>query len=292
VQCESCHGPLADANGDTIAAHGAAASGDFLLEVGTAANPAGCGRCHETTVHDHALVSEWSGSRHAFAHQAAGTAGDPECAGCHTAQGFIERLRTGAPPAQAPADPLAITCAACHDPHAGTHTADLRVGYDREDDLCRRCHAHTGTAPIDVPHAPQAQMLAGEGGYEYELVDPPSSPHINIVGTGCVRCHYPDGSALPGHRFRHDNQSCGQCHADANPNSLSWSRGRAEVIALLGQLQIELEQASAADSTTEAFRRADYNLKFVRADRSNGVHNAKYAKALLEASIADFEPTP
>ncbi len=291
VQCESCHGPLAEANGDTIANHGAAAMGDFLLEIGTVASPSGCGRCHEASVHGRELVSEWAGSRHAMAHQVEGAQGDPECAACHTAQGFLALLRTGAAPSQPPADPLAITCAACHDPHAGTHPADLRVGYAREDDLCRRCHTHAGQAPLDDPHAPQAQMLAGEGGYEYDLADPPSSPHMSIVATGCVRCHYPTGDGPAGHRFRHDNESCLACHADANPNSLSWSAARTEVIALLGQLQGELAQATPDDSTTEAFARANYNLKFVKADRSNGVHNAKYARALLEKSITEFEPS-
>jgi predicted CXXCH cytochrome family protein len=291
VQCESCHGPLADAHGDTIAAHGAAAMGDFLLEVGTAVVPVGCGRCHEAEVHDHNLVSEWSGSRHAFADQAAEVSGDPQCAPCHTAQGFIESMQTGGAPVAAPANPVAVTCAACHDPHANTHAGDLRVGYERDDDLCRRCHSDAGHAPLTAPHTPQAQMLAGEGGYEYDLADPPSSPHINIVEKGCVQCHYPDGSSQPGHRFRHDNASCVACHPDANPNSLAWSHERTNVITLLTQLQGELEQATEADSATEGFQRANYNLKFVRADRSNGVHNYKYAKALLEKSIADFEPT-
>jgi len=291
VQCESCHGPLADARGDTIAAHGTAAMGDFLLEVGTASHPTGCGRCHEAALHEHKLVSEWSSSRHAYAHEAAAVEGDPACAGCHTAQGFIERTVSGTAPAQAPTSPVAVTCAACHDPHAATHPGDLRVGYERDDDLCRRCHTNAGSAPLATPHAPQAQMLAGEGGYEYALADPPSSPHIDVAGNGCVRCHYPDGTSQAGHRFRHDNQSCTACHRDANPNTLTWSRGRTEIIGLLAQLQGELAQATAADSATEGFLRAEYNLKFVQADRSNGVHNHKYAKALLESSIADFEPS-
>ncbi len=289
VQCASCHGPLADAVGDTIADHGTLGSGDFLLAVGTILEPTGCARCHEAPQHDKLLLSQWAASDHAGSDEADGVAGQAACARCHTAQGFIAYTTTGS--SVAPDAPLPITCAACHDPHAATHPADLRVGYSREDDICRRCHNDEGHAELETPHAPQAQMLAGTGGYEYDLTEAPSSPHLNVAAKGCVSCHYASDPDERPHRFRRDLASCLACHPEANANSLTWSAGRTEIIGLLSQLEDELERATAADSATTAFQQANYNWHFVDADGSRGTHNHAYAKALLETSLAEFEPS-
>ncbi len=56
----------------------------------------------------------------------------------------------------------------------------------------------------------------------------------------------------------------------------------------MDQLKAKLEAVSPEDSVTDAFFRAKFNWDFVNSDRSHGIHNTKYARGLLESSLADF----
>ncbi len=311
VQCENCHGPLSDRYGEILSDHGARALGDSLLAVGTPAAPIGCGACHE----NYAIASCSSGQCHAdgapakpygksYVSEWARGAHDripvdvdlqnPECLGCHTAQGFIARVATGAPPAVPPAEPLPITCAACHDPHGSPLVAGLREG--PENDLCADCHSDADRPYPDAPHSPQTQMLTGEGGYEYAGVAYGSSPHEPLVRNadlphhGCVHCHYRETGSADSHSFKPDPTICRTCHPGANGVNFDWTPRRAEIVALTRDLYVELSDASAADSLTEAFAQANHNLRFVFADGSNGAHNYVYTRQLLESSLENFPP--
>jgi predicted CXXCH cytochrome family protein len=311
VQCENCHGPLSDRYGEVLPDHGDRATGAWLLEVGTPAEPTGCARCHENTPlttcstgdchadaapqkpYGKSYLSEWQ--RGAHDRIPAGVDLErTECVQCHTAQGYIEKLAAGAPPMYVPEHPLPITCAACHDPHGSGHLADLRV--PAEQDICGSCHTDEDAGYPAAPHAPQAQLLAGTGGYEYGAPDLPSSPHASLVlqggidHRGCVHCHYDEAFARRSHSFRPDPVSCEACHPGANGVDFDWSRRRAEITNLLTTLRQALRGASPADSLTEAFRRAEYNYLFVERDGSRGSHNYRYARALLDSSLANFPP--
>jgi len=287
VQCENCHGPLSTALGDTLPDHGAMGIGNFLYEVGTPSDPTGCGTCHETIEHDRLLVTEWSQSQHALSHEAEG-AGVSSCTYCHTAQGFVEYVETGSRPPSAPSIRLPITCVACHDPHDGSQGAGLRAGFD--DDVCSGCHSDAGLTYPDPPHAPQKQVLAGEGGYEYALAMP-SSPHGNVSQRGCATCHYPTGAGSVSHTFVPDDQSCLACHPAATGQGFGWSDEMAEVADSLQALEEELARATEADKATDAYQQARFNADFLKADGSSGAHNYKYAIQLLKESLARFEPS-
>ena len=313
VQCENCHGPLADRYGEILPDHGTRATGDSLLVVGTPAAPLGCASCHEgaplascSTARCHvgnpqrkpygkSYLSEWVRGAHDRI-PAGVDLSDPQCVKCHTAQGFIEYLASGGPPMWLPNEPLPITCAACHAPHGSAFVADLRVSPDR--DVCSRCHTDTEGGYPDMPHAPQEQMLAGTGGFEYAGADYPSSPHRNLVlqgdisHRGCAHCHYDETFHRVSHSFEPDARACVSCHPEANGLNFAWNLGRTEIRNLLQELRVKLEAASPADSLTEAFRRAEFNWRFVDRDRSLGAHNQLYARQLLESSLADFQPTP
>lgn len=289
VQCENCHGPLADLSG-TISGddnHGSMATGDFLLAVGSSQEPAGCGECHGPGAYGKSQLSEWETSAHAQSHLASGAV-EASCSGCHTVQGFVAYLKSGTAPVDAPADPLPITCAACHDPHDGSHHADLRAGF--EQDICSRCHTDKEAGYPEDPHAPQVQMLAGDGGYEYGQLMP-STPHHNVVSSGCATCHYPTSIGTISHAFGADQSSCATCHPEASGSGFDWSDGMSEVAALLAELQDELARATEEDKLTEAYAQARFNAIFVETDGSSGAHNHLYAKQLLESSLEDFEPT-
>lgn len=310
VQCENCHGPLSDRYGEVRADHAGLALGDSLLMVGTPSAPLGCATCHEgspiagcSTTSCHAgdpprkpygksYLSEWVRGAHDRI-PAEVDLEDPECVQCHTAQGFIQRLAGGLL-VHGPQHPLPITCAACHDPHGSDFVADLRTSPDR--DICRQCHTDEGAGYPAAPHAPQEQLLAGEGGYEYAGVDYPSTPHLQLVlqgdvpQRGCVHCHYGESTGRS-HLFTPHPLSCAACHPEANGLSFSWNHRSAEIRDLLAALRDELAAASPADSLTEAFRRAEFNYRFVDRDASLGAHNYRYAHALLQSSLEDFTPS-
>jgi predicted CXXCH cytochrome family protein len=313
VQCESCHGPLSDRYGEILPDHAARAFGDSLFVLGTPARPVGCATCHENTPiakcssaqchagapptkpYGKSYLTELTRGTHAALTDGANPA-NPQCAQCHTAQGFVARLETGAPPLSATRDPQPITCPACHDPHGTPFVADLRVSPDR--DVCSRCHTDAGAGYPATPHTPQEQALAGEGGYEYAGVAYPSSPHGPLVlqgdvaHRGCVHCHYDETFRAISHSFAPDPSSCVRCHPEANGTNFAWNPRRSEIFNLLGALRAELASAAPADTLTEAFRRARFNYRFVDRDGSLGAHNYLYARALLQSSLDDFTPTP
>ena len=312
VQCENCHGPQSDRYGEILPDHGSFANRDSLFAVGTPAAPIGCASCHEgapiascSTAQCHpgspprkpygkSYLSEWAYGTHDRI--AAGVdRDDPQCVQCHTAQGFVERLTAGGPPLSAPENPLPITCAACHAPHGSDFVADLRVSPDR--DICSHCHTDEDSGYPTAPHTPQTQLFAGEGGYEYAGVAYPSSPHAALVlqgdvaHRGCVHCHYRE-SVGHSHDFSADPASCAACHPESNGLNFAWNHRTGEIRNLLTSLRNDLAAASPADSLTEAFRRADFNYRFVDRDHSLGAHNYRYTRALLDASLANFDPTP
>lgn len=179
---------------------------------------AGCIQCHNTDQTIAAVTLQWEHSVHA-------TGGNFErnttsCAPCHTSQGFLERMATGAKAtAEDIANPNPPNCYTCHNIHK-TYTVDdwaltyadpVTLWYPADAEVvdygkgnqCANCHQARVVSPVPVPgsgdiykltnsrygthHSPVANMLAGVGGYEdgdYE-----NSPHGSLVEDGCVTCH-------------------------------------------------------------------------------------------------------
>ena len=176
------------------------------------------------------------------------------------------------------------------------------------------------------PHeGPQADMLAGENMIEYGM-QMPSSRHLSLVEDSCVQCHMqetPAGAAankVGGHTFRigwdggtptteaddvYLTEACAGCHGeieDFDFGGADYDRDGAvegvqsEIHGLLDTLGAMLPKNASGDVTpfvtpathTLAQRRALYNYLCVKYDGSYGVHNPKYAAALLQASIDDL----
>jgi hypothetical protein len=85
------------------------------------------------------------------------------------------------------------------------------------------------------------------------------------------------------------------CHWGAVTN-FNYAGARAEVIPLLELLHTELLNRGIIDAEglavpgkySEAGAGALFNYLYVEDDRSEGIHNTDYSKALLEASLAEL----
>lgn len=152
-------------------------------------------------------------------------------------------------------------------------------------------------------HGPQASILLGKGLYEipgpekYE-----SSPHVTVVTDGCVTCHMatPYGNQAGGHTLKMvygtaetpNVAACVKCHTTTTNFDINGTQ--TEVVALLEELKAQLVAAKLMTDDL-VFVKGTYsadkagimmNYQLITEDRSEGVHNAKYIKALLKNSIA------
>jgi predicted CXXCH cytochrome family protein len=166
VQCESCHGPglthVQDPKDENVP----------LAPLQVAADPAeGCAQCHTGT--HQPFVEEWNLSRHGEGALAPASYRTREgCSECHGAEDALrafgvntEYLEKGE------GQPIGVTCAVCHDPHANEHESQLRFSVSAasvEDNLCMKCHhkraipdlGDAGTSTRS-PHSPQGPLLLG-----------------------------------------------------------------------------------------------------------------------------------
>jgi len=248
---------------------------------------------------------------------------EANCAGCHGTEGAKARINAGLPPHDPSVEGVvnvsAFDCRTCHNIHA-TYTsedwaltgAEQPVKFEYSDgtfdggagNLCSNCHQIRNPKPefvdgnIDITssrfgthYGVEAQMLLGEGGLG--TTGSPST-HYAMVENTCVACHM-------GEEFNHtylpDVARCQTCHADVE--NFDVNGVQTEVEAMLEELHtlfvdkgmldpetdLWVASASAPLKVPEAVANAMWNYKFVTYDQSKGVHNAAYAKALLQAAL-------
>jgi len=187
-----------------------------------------CGTCHtaeqDTNYFVEGRAYQWAQSKHA-------KGGDSErnsasCSGCHTTEGFIQRMGGGAATNQSAPSPPG--CFSCHSPHQRgdfslrkstpvliksqiATVPDATFDYG-PGNLCVQCHMTrdlnpkpdpTKSAPTDsivittarwYPHyGVQGQMLMGEGGFKFpDYAYQGNSIHTTatiIKQEGCPTCH-------------------------------------------------------------------------------------------------------
>ncbi len=236
IQCEACHGPGSEHNGNT--------SDSKMV---SSLDPGACAQCHDDD-HYHVYPSQWNAAGHSNLPSYPG-GGRTDCSGCHNGAQFIQVVKGEAITVQPHVD---ITCAVCHDPHNSTNADQLRtVSATLENGevvtgagkgaLCMNCHKSRRDADTYTnspashfgPHyAPQADMLIGTNAVTFgETL--PTSPHLAGTTDACVDCHmYEMGShgehdaegnlnTSGMHSFSMVNQSgvdnvaaCADCHGD------------------------------------------------------------------------------
>lgn len=173
--------------------------------------------------------------------------------------------------------------------------------------LCVNCHQSRTAAPGDdgsgtyaitsshygPHHGPQGNLLVGTGGFEftgsvnYPAKGNTATPHAQA---GCATCHMNEGS----HTFVPSLAACATCHGTQTDFDIHGVQ--TEVLALLDELKAKLDEkgviAAVAKATSAApavlpvdQARAFYNYTLIEEDRSEGVHNPDYIKALLQNTI-------
>lgn len=301
-----------------------------------------CMNCHGNSQLITAKLFQWETSVHAtggnFDHNA------PNCAICHTSQGFLERIATGATTTSAPIeDPLPQNCYTCHQIHRTYTEADwaftqqdpvtLWVGGQTLDfgkaNLCISCHQSRPYTPalpdattggvVNITnsrygphHGPQGEMLPGINGYEVAGPLPyENSAHTlllaNNVKHACIVCHMgpAQGTASGGHTFRVISEdgdlnvaACIECHTDDDILLDLVADRQGQIEARLEELKLALIARGLLNPTTDlaitgSFEGHEagalFNYRFVQEDNSRGVHNFKYANALLVNSIAAMQ---
>ena len=215
-----------------------------------------------------------------------------------------------------------ITCTTCHDKHSTFDFANdgfdfalrqalrpvalIATGADYTIDMgssntCVNCHQPRGIPPTTATvklssrfgphHGPQSTMLEGIQGALYvgSTAYPVPGSATHRSGASCTACHM--GETTNGtdgaHSWHPTENACLACHA-TEPTEVT---GYAADMATLETLLIA---KGAFDATTDAFTsntvdlkvaQAAWNFALLREDRSNGIHNPNYAKALLKNSI-------
>lgn len=188
-----------------------------------------CFSCHDDQ--DTFLIAahqQWQNSIHASGHNI-DRAGSASCAGCHSSEGFVQRVNGLEPTATD--NPTVIHCFTCHAPHTNgnfglrwTEAAVLENGESFDlgaGNLCAFCHharrnvdtyvGTVGTDPANINsthwgphHSNQADMLIGSNGYEYAGYDYKISGHRSVVSEACADCHKNLGTSnnlIGGHSF-------------------------------------------------------------------------------------------
>lgn len=176
------------------------------------------------------------------------------------------------------------------------------------------------SSSISPHHGTQGDLLLGENGYEYGL-NMPSSRHLLAVTNSCVGCHMQlvAGTSysnlftkVGGHTFKliyqdastniNVTEVCSKCHVEKGTFDIAaedYNRDgtiqgvQTEIRSLLDQLALLLPpvgstQITVTTSYTLSQRAAAWNQIFISEDKSLGIHNPKYAAALLQASIDDL----
>ena len=285
--------------------------------------PATCAECHDPSNLITGKKTEWEESVHGT-----GTAylrgTSSSCAGCHSGNGFAERMAAGLDPDEVTSgdpNPTRQDCRACHMIHETYTEADFALTSEDpvtffavtgatfdggEGNPCVNCHQPRRDFPEPVNdtitgisshwgphHGPQSAMLLGVAGAG---VTGSPSGHYGAVQNTCVDCHMGDDRD---HHFEPSTANCVKCHPDIGDyDDFDYKNRQTEILALTdslgaGLLALGLISENSPDGhPTVSQAQADQGIALwnwiyvAHEDKSEGVHNYAYAKALLEEGLS------
>lgn len=200
-------------------------------------------------------------------------------------------------------------CTGCHQGRAQTLLANWDDG--------GTATLTAGSYRWGLHHGPQYNILAGEGLYEFDgaTAYPTNESHIvNATADGCVTCHMAEayGTQAGGHTWNlsysyhgssvyTEPESCATCHGStADDLPTTYGTVNTEVETLLTSLGTELVNAGviqagtlylAVDANGDVLQQSEEHLAAatnyiaIEEDRSLGVHNPVYVRAILENTL-------
>jgi hypothetical protein len=281
-----------------------------------------CTACHNDTTLITGKKTAWSTSVHGTGTDyLRGTSAD--CAGCHSGGGFSAMIAAGLNPGTVEAgdpEPTRQDCRACHQIHVSYTSADWALEttapvklFALEDvtfdggkgNLCANCHQPRRDFPEAVDgmitgisthwgphHGPQSAMLLGVAG---SIKGNPSA-HYMLARDTCVTCHLGQNKS---HTFEPLLSACQTCHSGAENFDIDGVQ--TQVQAMIDELGEALVAAGVLSENSvdghptvteapEAVATALYDWLYVaHEDKSKGVHNPAYTKALLQAGLDAME---
>jgi hypothetical protein len=220
----------------------------------------------------------------------------------------------------------AISCNTCHDSHSsfdfdndGNDFA-LRQGFmavtlDQDptysidmgtSNTCVNCHQPRGLPPtaglklsgrFGPHHGPQSTLLEGIQGAEIAGTTPypAAKSATHRTGSSCVKCHM--GETTDGtdgaHSWHPTENTCLGCHSGGAPEGVEGYDANMAILAGLleakGIFNAENDNFNSVTTTLNEAQAA-WNFALLREDRSKGIHNPDYAKALIANSIEALQP--
>jgi nitrate/TMAO reductase-like tetraheme cytochrome c subunit len=282
-----------------------------------------CGECHNDTTLLTGKQTAWGDSLHGMG-EAYVRGTSASCAGCHSGGAFSAMIAAGQNPGEVEEgdpNPTRQDCRACHQIHVTgtgedwalttTDPVDLYafegVTYDGgTGNLCTNCHQPRrqieeadADGNVEVTsthwgphHGPQSAMLLGLAGAG-EVEGNPSA-HATMVENTCVACHLGvEGERSTGsHTFEPDVSACQECHSGAENFDINGTQTEVQegldtleqALIARGWLDEEGHPAVTSIPAPEAY--ALWNWIYIaHEDKSLGVHNPAYTRALIEASL-------
>ncbi len=315
VQCENCHGP----GGQHVSAPSA---GNIRTEIGADV----CGTCHQDS--HHPTYDEWQKSGHAKSVSSSRNDRCIVCHSQEGFFYQLQApSQPPAASRQKPVGKTNIVCSTCHDPHERTgNPAQMRLPVEN---LCKTCHRLGTASPLDpVPVTSQPRhgaslVFEGTGGLKPngrvggEPMVGPNSAHPRATGGSCASCHvYKENVPSPnttnpnvtGHTFLPNLKACTQsgCHTPreaitegANPvATFLVKRANDKVDAALAAClpyvtsgdPLWINRDNLTGPQLNDYDVALWNYRLIaNNDPSRGVHNTKYAVAVLETALGVFE---
>lgn len=223
-----------------------------------------------------------------------------------------------------PAGEQTISCTTCHNKHSTFDFANDGYDFALRQALrpvaltapganytidmgssntCVNCHQPRGLPPTTETvklnsrfgphHGPQSTLLEGIQGALIvgSTAYPVPGAATHRTGASCASCHMGEPSSETAHDGLHSwhptDKTCLTCHTSVPSGVAGFD---ADMATLEGLLVTKGAFSTASDAFTSntvdlVVAQAAWNFGLLREDRSKGIHNPNYAKALLKNSI-------
>jgi formate-dependent nitrite reductase cytochrome c552 subunit len=193
--------------------------------------------------------------------------------------------------------------------------------------LCAKCHQSVTLVPTPVVggtgvnitsdrwgahHSPNANVVAAEGLYETAGTTSYPATFAHYAGNSCVTCHMAaaNGNDAGGHTWSmeydyHGDETfnfnaCSACHGDKTATLAAMDDLQTEIATKLETLRVLLDDDAVniynpdngrnfTGSFSDDVAGAYLNWQLILEDKSMGMHNPSYVRAVLDNTIAAMD---